>query len=768
MIIRGNVTYKENRALLHLPFEDEKRFNNPSIMFEWVAKRYRDNKEEYGNYLYEAETIKFIDTDVFRQAALSYLSTGEYCPFDPVYDEKQYNLWWDREEHRCKYGMTAYCRIDEEGNYGLVHCPARLYGFLNYAIMLLLKDIDKDDPDADEDLEYEIVETISKKAQNRIDELLEGLSETKTGEKTIGLPRFFDGQYHIAVAREFARRIGKNFFYGKARRKGQSYWNAWCAFHNYNFYPNTTTIQAAYDKAYLIKGKGLFKMVKLYSNHINKTTDWSRSKLKDTAEHIYSGYLLEGSTIEHGYLSEVLAVSAQNNEDVTIGKDCLEVQYEELGKFVNFKQSYGVTTSTAEAGSFKTGQIVGWGTAGTKEANWEHFADVYYNPENYDALPCNNIWDKGAEGTACCYFYPHVQSLEGCMDEYGNTNYKEAWDDYIAKKEIKREKTTDEQEFTTWCAQRANSGEEAFSRNSDNIFDSDAIQAQLHRIIRNPKILDAQQEGIMVRGEEGKIRLKTNAEIRSEGKPVHGPVYDFPLKKGTDVHGCWVVWKHPYVDRNGKVPQNLYVAYQDPYAHDKDPKEVTTRHSLGATYIWEVTNNITPFGGGIPVAAYVGRPPKLDYYNNQVFYGLQYYNAMLDFENNVGDTKSFMQRKNATHLLFEESELEFDRDVSGSATGRGYGINMTDKKKSKAAIYLRDLLDEPMGVDRKTGQIRTVLDYIYDPAFLRELLKWSLKGNFDRVSSWLVFMFRIKQLEYEQRKPKKPTDTNSFFNREMF
>ena len=763
MKIRGKITNSDNLDLLNLTLEEEKKFNKPYIAIEWVANRYKENKEKYGQYLYEAETIKFIDTDVFRQAALRYLDTGEYCHLDEEFDNKQFNIWWDRETYRCVHGMTAWARIDEKGNYGLVHCPAKLYGFINYAIMLMLEDIDTDDPDSKEDLDYELVETVSREASVKMSELLKGLSNIKTGDKVIGLPKFFDGQYAIAVAKEFSKLLGLNWFYGKARRKGQSYWNAWCAFHNYNFISERATIQAAYDKAYLTKGKGLFKMVRLYCDHINKNTDWKKSKLKDTAEEIRSGYQYEGEDSEYGFKSEVIAVSAQHNEDVTIGKDCIEVQYEELGKFLNFKQSFGVTTSTAEAGDYKTGQITGWGTAGTKEANWEHFEDVCYNPGNYDSLPCNNLWDQGAEGTACCYFYPHVQSLEGHMDEYGNTNYKTAWASFIEKKEEKRKNTSDSQAFATWCGQRANSPEEAFARNSNNIFDSDAIQDQLNFITRNPKVLQAQREGIFIKVRNG-IRLKTNEELLYDNKLVHGPVYDFPLKKDTDVHGCWVEWIPPYRDSSGKVPKDLYVACQDPYATDKDTKEITTQHSLGATYIFEVPNNITPFGGGIPVGAYVGRPPKLDYYNKQVSYGLQYWNAKMMFENNTGDTKSYMQRMHLLDYLIEEPSLEFDKDISGK-TSRGYGLYLTDKKKAKAALYLRDLLDTTLGKDIKTNKRRTLLNYIYDPALLKELLKWSLKGNFDRCSSWLILMFIIKQYEYEERKPKKATAGNSFFNR---
>ena len=122
MLIRGKITNPNNRALLNLSFEEEKKFNKPYIAFEWVAEKYKENKKEYGELLYEAETIKFIDTDVFRQAALSFLSTGEYCSYDEEFDNKQFNLWWDRETYRCKNGMTAWAKIDMDRDWETHQC----------------------------------------------------------------------------------------------------------------------------------------------------------------------------------------------------------------------------------------------------------------------------------------------------------------------------------------------------------------------------------------------------------------------------------------------------------------------------------------------------------------------------------------------------------------------------------------------------------------------------------------------------------------------
>jgi hypothetical protein len=756
----GNIGLQENIDILNLSFEDEKKFNNPTIGFTWVKERYQENKERYGRYLYEAEKIQFIDTDVFRQSAIHFEEYGKYTLYDPDYDMRQYNEFWDREEYRRLNGMTAYAGLEEDGKPRLVWCPPKLYGFLNYAPMMRRKD------EIDDIVQGEHITDDNKVGLKLLKGFFDEIADTKVGEKQIGFPLFFDEQYHIAIARLFAQNIGKNFFYGKARRKGQSYWNAWCAYDNADLHPNTTTIQAAHDKLYLIKGdKALFNLTKAYADHIEKHTDWAKARSKNTAEQIRFGYYIKGEKPEHGFKSEVQVVSAQSNPNVTVGKDCYEIQYEEMGIFPNFKASFQVTTSTTEAGDAKTGLITGWGTGGTKDAQWEAFEEVMYYPDAYNSLPCNNIWDDNKLGTACSYFYPHVAALEGCMDKFGNTLIDEAWKSYNIAKQMERDRCVDERSFTLWCGQRANSPQDAFSRTSDNIFPGDEIRAQLEWVLREPAIRNAIRCGVLIMTRNG-VKLQTNEERQSLGLKTHPPlIWDFPLKNKDDMHGCFVEFAPPYKDDNSNVPTNLYIAWQDPYAHSKDLKNLTTRDSLGATYIYERPNNITPSGGGKIVGIWVGRPAAMDDYNEQCMYALIRYNAKMLFENNMGDTKRYFKEKKCDYLLYDEPELLFDKEVQ-SKSGRGKGIHMTPERKARGAIYLKDKLLEVVGQDAD-GKPKLFLHYIYDAAFLKELLKWSMTGNFDRVSSWIVGMYIIKELLTVEIK-NNSTKKKSFWNRNFY
>lgn len=778
MEILGTITDKRNIDLLNQSFDKEKEFNNPDIGIVWVIQRYYLNGEKYGSTngngefvprpLYEAEPqseLTFVDVDVFRQAALHFKKHKVYTSHHPEYDYRSYNDFWDREEYRRKNGMTAWAGIGADGKRRKVYITGEMYGFLNYAPIKRTKE---DDGISEKEMKRAEKKGLGSSESSIVAEYMKKVGAVTVKPKELDFPDFIDAQYHISIARYFAKKIGKNFFYGKARRKGQSYWNGWCAFNNADMNPYTTTAQVAFDIKYLNTGEGaLFNMVKSYSNHIWEHTDWGKHKQKDTETEMSFGYTHKGENIKRGYQSEVLALSAGNNPDTLIGKDCIEVQCEEMGKFPNFLEMYDVTTSVTESGDTKVGFLTGWGTGGTKNANWAAFEEVCYNPDAYDILACNNVWDDGREGTPTCYFYGHVQGLEGHYDGNGNTNYKEAWASFIKKKELKKLVSTKEDSFMRWCGQRANSPSEAFARDSNNIFPTEEILAQINFVLRNKEIQYARRCGVLIPDATYGVILKTNEEIKAEGGKIHEPLDDFPRNPGTDPHGCIVEWQAPYKDSFGNVPNNLYVAFQDPYGVDKDKEYVTTKNSVAATYIYLLENPFTPCKGGTLVASYVGRPDTMDYYNQQVFYLLQRYNCKLMFENDRGDVTGFMRKQKATHYLCKEPELSFAKEISGKA-GRNYGMHMTDARIDTGVIYLRDHLTQVYGYNSETRLPRTFLSYIYDLGLLKELLRWNRKGNFDRVSAMIIGQYVIREVQHIAKTPPKAYNQNSVFNRTLF
>ena len=372
----------------------------------------------------------------------------------------------------------------------------------------------------------------------------------------------------------------------------------------------------------------------------------------------------------------------------------------------------------------------------------------------------DNIWDENSQGTAAGFFYPQQIGDPDYVDEHGNSLVKEALQ-FDAFQEAAKKKTLSQSEFIRWRAQRARCGREAFSSGSDNIFPSADIVEQRNKIEQNPDFKFFHRAGQLIRTNKG-IKFKSNEILSNEGIKVHDPILNFPLKNGQDVTGCYVEWVSPYRDvESGRIPDKLYRIWHDPYAHDKDKKELTIKDSLGVAFVYERSNPYTYSKGDMIVASLVGRPKSIDEYNENLLRLAEYWNAQIMFENDRGDVKGYFARARKSHLLVDEPDLEWVAHLKGK-TGRGKGMNMTTDRKADAAIFLRDWLLTPRGKD-SNGVERINLHYIYDAAFLSELLKWNLNGNFDRVSAALVGMFDIKETFATKIKSAPAAAKKSFF-----
>ena len=144
------------------------------------------------------------------------------------------------------------------------------------------------------------------------------------------------------------------------------------------------------------------------------------------------------------------------------------------------------------------------------------------------------------------------------------------------------------------------------------------------------------------------------------------------------------------------------------------------------------------------------------------------YNAQIIYENNVGNTYSHFRQREELEMLVPEPRSIVDVNNTSTSTKVKYGIHINDQRKRNGAIYLKDLLLSKVDKD-ENGEWKLFIHYIYDINFLRELLKWNLKGNFDRVSTFIVGMFDIKEQYFvEIQQPKPTTNQDSFFEREWF
>lgn len=76
--------------------------------------------------------------------------------------------------------------------------------------------------------------------------------------------------------------------------------------------------------------------------------------------------------------------------------------------------------------------MVAFGTGGDPGSSFEALRDMFYNPDGYNCLSFENIWDSAVSNTKCGFFIPQYTNLDIrnedgkriYMDDDGNTNVK--------------------------------------------------------------------------------------------------------------------------------------------------------------------------------------------------------------------------------------------------------------------------------------------------------------------------------------------------------
>jgi len=692
----------------------------------------------YENGLYKNDDdLTFVNMEYFREPAKYFLKHGVYT-HEP-FGSPRYLAYWDEQDKRCREGYTV----------GGVTLTGEHYGYLNFAQIKVTQDANKS-----------AYKEAKKDGHTQ-------KAKRQSAEKKVTFPDFYDGDYHYFKAKEFAREQGLHLCVGKARRKGYSYKNGWIGANRYNLYPQSITVIGAFSSSYLYP-RGTMSMVKEYLDFLNKHTDWEKKRLLSNMSHMKSGYKYVGQDEEHGFLSEVIAVSfGPANPGAARGKDGTLFMFEEAGKFPNLIESLTSTAPAVEDGVFVTGQILIFGTGGDDASNWDGFEEIFYDPETYNMLAFDNIWDDNAEGTSCGFFVPQIRNLPGFIDKDGNSLTAAALEHETSIRDSIKKTSKTSTKLSGYQMEYPNKPSEAFARNTNNIFPTIEIDAQLKLVQNDGNIKYLGRQGVYKDTAKGVILVQED----TKGKDYEY-IKEFPLKKGShvDVDGCIVEFQPPYTLPDGRIPQGLYRIWNDPYAQDKDTDAITTKDSLGATYVYEVTNRFTGSKGDILVAAYVGRPPSMDAYNKQLYLLAKRYGGapgMVQFENDRGDVKNYFKKMKAYHLLADEPEVTWKRELQSAKTGRVKGIMMNAKRKGTAAIYLRDWLLDKRGEDENGNDVLN-LNYIYDEGLLKELLKWHIKGNFDRVSAMLVGMFDYREVETQEEIQATGGAQNNFFSKSLF
>lgn len=710
-----------------------------------------------GGFLLNIRPGKFVNTELFNEAARTYQATGRYTQFKV--DSIPHRQFRRRECDRRRNGFSAPCWQNPDGSIEDVWITGGHYNFLNYTRM------------------------------ERTDESSVIVTEHgATAKKIYSFPSFIDAQFWTWQIIEFCRRNGLHLIIDKTRRGGFSYIMAADSSNEVNLSKHKVVIHVAADNKYLIKQGGLSDFAVNNLKFFEEKTPFKRGIYSPTTDSFKLGYRMKnGVEADDSWSSSLLSVSANNNPDCAIGKDAVTIKVEELSTMQNFDEFMNVTEPTMTVGTRTTGTLMAWGTA--TAANMQIFEQNFYNPRAFGFMAFENVFDNDARNEVCGFFKSYAWGLEGEIDgvkgfdEDGNSNLRIGLK-LAARERIEKKKTAKTfAEYLNYLGQRALFPAESFSSANENIFSSEALN-KFEDKLRIDNSYKFYTDGELFEDGTKKIYFKSNARIRIENPDMK--TYDYiqgvPRRGNEDPHGCIRVWFAPEYEETyigdrliRTILPGTYVAVYDPVGIDKDKKEITDRHSHNSIFVIEMPRERNGFKPKL-CAAYYGRTERLEEADEKFYRLCKWYNCIGTglVEINRGETVSNFRKWKATRYLGYEPLYVWDSAVKEKvSTSYGYNIGSSPKKLDGLRL-LKEFLYEVIGKN-EFGEDIYVFERFLDYQTILELKKFNAEGNFDRISSLILLGIYWKSIDIKGKRElasrKKVTEENDktdIFNRQWF
>lgn len=646
------------------------------------------------------------NSDKFRQPALRFLEVGSYCQYPEGTSE--YFKYWDEQMDRCKYGYTA-----DDGDF----ISGYNYFYLNFCPIQRIIYTTVNNPDGS---------TKIKKTRD------------------LQFPDFYDYDYYFFQAVEDAEGEGKHLCALKSRRKGYSYKNAAMACRNYYLFAGSKTYIYASNKQYLTED-GILTKAWDYMDFIDKNTAWGKKRSVNTQMRKRAGFFTKdeyGNEIELGFKSEIIGVTLKDNPDVVRGKAGKLIIFEEAGSFSELGAAWQIARPSVEQDGMAFGTMIAFGTGGDEDSHFETLKDMFYNPDGYNCIGFDNIWDETPSDKKCGFFIPQYTNMDFrddagnriYMDNDGNTLRRKSVEYILAERRKVIENATNSVAVDRYVAEHCITPQEACLEFGGNIFPKKELQEQLAKIRINKSLSNMKQVGDLVWETDGSLKWVIKK---------HGDITHYPLKKDDDPTGSIVIWEHPMKD----APIGLYILGVDPYDHDQ-----SGTNSLGSTFVYKRFQDFENYYD-IIVAEYTGRPSTAEEYYENLRKLAVYYNGRIMYENERKGLFPYFTAKHCDYLLADQPDIISDI-VGNTKVQRKKGCHMNKQIKQWGEGLIKDWLNEEQAPGKKN------LHNILSEPLLEELISYNDTGNFDRVMALMQVMIYREQLYNLKVKEKKKENKN--------
>lgn len=663
-------------------------------------------RDEKGRIIVDITNPHIIeDADYFRQPALHFLKYGCYTFLKPNSNpNSEFRRHWDEEKRRCYEGYVR----ESDGEW----VTGFNYWFMNYCPMMVNK-------------------------------LIEG---RKKAIRTEAFPFFFEGIYWRFHYLWQAREGGKHAIELAKRGCAKSYSLAAIMSHNLILGESeesnrrVITVLTAYQKEYLKDDKdGTLSKFKPSINFSFANTPFPHLMLKNSPNEMswQMGYKDEYG-VEKGSLNQVLAVSAKDDSEKLRGKRGW-ILFEEMGSFKGLLSLYDITRKSVEDGDYTFATMYLVGTAAESESDFSSAKTLLYNPDGYNILSIDNVFDRPKQGKPKFgFFFPSYINRAGCYNKDGVSDVVKALIEILIAR-YKAKYSADPKSVLRVIAEDPITPAEAIIKVKAAYFPITALTERLSQLDQDAHAYDDVYVGKLVQNSNG-VEFTPTSDV---------PIRKFGVEN--DTPGAIEIFEMPEKDRNEKVPHTRYIIGHDPV--DNDQAESS---SLSSTFVLDLWTDKV-------VAEYTGRQSFANDNFEIVRLLCLFYNAKCLYESNKKGIFAYFSKMNCTHLLADTPEFLRDKQLIkySSFGSNAKGVNASAAINAYANNLIRDWLMKPVtiiqNVDGEDVEVTVYnLNFLRNRALIEELIAFNPEINVDRIRALgMVMLYREDKMVLYQGNPSR-------------
>lgn len=381
--------------------------------------------------------------------------------------------------------------------------------------------------------------------------------------------------------------------------------------------------------------------------------------------------------------------------------------------------------------TYLANNIVTHNTAAEDESDFSSAKTLLYNPDGYNILALNNVYDRPKQGKPTFgFFFPAYINRSGCYNKDGVSDVVKALIEILMARH-KAKYSADPKSVLRVIAEDPITPAEAIVKVKAAYFPTVALTERLAQLDSDPHAFDDVYVGNLTLSSGNNVEFRIGNEI---------PIRKYGVDNSTV--GALEIFEMPEKQNNGQDFNMRYIIGHDPV--DNDQAEST---SLSSTFVLDLfTDRI--------VAEYTGRQSFADDNFEIVRLLCLFYNAKCMYESNKKGLYAYFSKMQCTHLLADTPEYLRDKQMIkySSFGSNAKGINANATINNYANSLIRDWLLEPIPtIIKEDGEMKEVnmprLYTLRNRALIEELIAFTPELNVDRIRALgMTLLYRQEKI----------------------